>query len=195
MRIDPPLPDIFLITPEPPESARFDMFLERLSHAVSSGVALVQLRAKRLDAVAYRELAERACAICHRHTARLILNGPLPLEDAQSVDADGVHLPSAQLMRCAARPNGARFKLLSAACHSREQLLHAQAIGVDFVTLSPVLPTASHPGEPTLGWPQFQALAAQVSMPVFALGGMTREALPAARACGAYGVAGISAFW
>lgn len=193
MRIDPPLPEILLITPEPPEPARFDVFLERLRHAVSSGVALVQLRAKHLDAVAYCELAERACAICHRHAARLVLNGPL--DDLPSAHADGVHLPSAQLMRCQARPSGARPKLLSAACHSREQLLHAQAIGVDFVTLSPVLPTASHPGEPTLGWAQFQALTAQVSMPVFALGGMTREALQTARARGAYGIAGISAFW
>jgi len=193
MRIDPPLPDILLITPEPPEPARFDVFLERLRHAVSSGVSLVQLRGKRLDAAAYGELAERACAVCHRHAARLVLNGPL--EDSPSVDADGVHLPSAQLMRCHARPSGARPKLLSAACHSREQLLHAQVIGVDFVTLSPVLPTASHPGEPALGWPAFQALAAQVSMPIFALGGMTRDALPTARACGAYGIAGISAFW
>ena len=193
MRIDPPLPDILLITPEPPEPARFDVFLERLRHAVSSGISLVQLRAKHLDAAAYGELAERACAICHRYAARLVLNGPL--EDVPGVDADGLHLPSARLMQCQARPSGARPKLLSAACHSREQLLHAQAIGVDFVTLSPVLPPASHPGEPTLGWSQFEALTVQVSMPVFALGGMTREALPTARARGAYGIAGISAFW
>lgn len=192
MPIDPPLPDTLLITPEPPDPAHFDLFLDRLSRAVSSGIALIQLRAKTLDATTYRDLAQQACALCHRHTARIVLNGPpqIPLD----IDADGLHLPSARLMQLTTRPL-AQPQLISAACHSREQLLHAQAIGVDFVTLSPVQPTASHPGEPTLGWREFQALVEETSLPVYALGGMTRALLATAQAHGAYGIAGISAFW
>lgn len=192
MPIDPPLPDALLITPEPPDPAHFELFLDRLNGALSAGVALVQLRAKTLDADAYRELARRACALCRRHGARLLLNGPL--ESLGDLDADGLHLPSARLMQSSSRPL-AQPKLLSAACHSRDQLLHAQAIGVDFVTLSPVLPTATHPGEPTLGWQQFETLAAQVALPVYALGGMTHALAATARAYGAHGIAGISAFW
>ena len=192
MPIDPPLSDILLITPEPPGDERFDLFLDRLHHAVVSGIALVQLRAKTLDAKAYRRLAGEACAVCHRYDARLILNGGF--DEPGDVDADGLHLPSARLMTCESRPL-ARSTLVSAACHSREQLLHAQRIGVDFVTLSPVLPTTSHPGEPALGWPAFRTLAAEVSLPVYALGGMTHDSLSTARTHGAHGVAGISAFW
>lgn len=192
MPIDPPLPHTLLITPEPPDEAHFDVFLDRLRHAVSAGIALVQLRAKTLDAFAYRELAEQACAVCHRYGARLVLNGPI--EHLDDVDADGLHLPSARLAACKMRPL-VPSKLLSAACHSRDQLLHAQRIGADFVTLSPVLPTPSHPGEPALGWPRFRTLAAQVSLPVYALGGMTPACASNAHAHGAYGIAGISAFW
>lgn len=192
MPLDPPLPDILLITPEPPADACFDGFLDCLHRAVSSGIALVQLRAKTLDAPTYRRLAEQACALCHRYDARIILNGPL--DDPGEVGADGGHMPSARLIRCESRPLPSS-KLLSAACHTREQLLHAQRIGVDLVTLSPVLPTTSHPGEPALGWAQFQTLTAQVAVPVYALGGMTRATLSTARAQGAQGVAGISAFW
>jgi 8-oxo-dGTP diphosphatase len=43
---------------------------------------------------------------------------------------------------------------------------------VDFALLGPVLPTASHPGQPTLGWDGFADLLADAGMPVFALGGM-----------------------
>lgn len=192
MPIDPPLPDALLITPEPPDPAHFEWFLDRLGRALSSGIALVQLRAKTLDAVAYRELARRTCALCRRHGARIVLNGPL--ESLGDLDADGLHLPSARLMQLTSRPL-LRPKLLSAACHSRDQLLRAQAIGVDFVTLSPVLPTRSHPGEPTLGWQQFETLVAQVTLPVYALGGMTRAMAATAHAHGAHGIAGISAFW
>jgi thiamine-phosphate diphosphorylase len=192
MPIDPPLPPTLLITPEPPGDAQLDVFLDRLRHAVSSGVALVQLRAKTLDASAYRALAEQACAVCHRYGARIVLNGPL--EHLNDVDADGLHLPSARLVTCEMR-SLPPSKLLSAACHSRAQLVHAERIGADFVTLSPVLPTQSHPAEPSLGWPRFQTLASQVSLPIYALGGMTPAYASDARAHGAYGIAGISAFW
>uniref|UniRef100_UPI00197E9146 thiamine phosphate synthase n=1 Tax=Burkholderia sp. Ac-20379 TaxID=2703900 RepID=UPI00197E9146 len=85
--------------------------------------------------------------------------------------------------------------LLSAACHDRASLLHAQRIGADLVTLSPVKPTLTHPGAPAMGWAQFAdcvaALPRDRAMAVYALGGMTRADLPQARAHGAHGVAGI----
>ena len=193
-----PLPDLLLITPEPPDISGQAQFLDRLQRAVTGGIALVQLRAKTLDISSYRELTRHVCALCHRYGARVVCNGAFDGLQAWNVlaevGADGIHLPSAPLMHTDERTLP-RSKLLSAACHSSGELLHAQRIGADFVTLSPVLPTTSHPGEPVLGWPRFEALAATVSIPVFALGGMTRELAPVARAHGAHGVAGISAFW
>jgi 8-oxo-dGTP diphosphatase len=52
-----------------------------------------------------------------------------------------------------------------------------------------VLPTASHPGEPGLGWARFAELVAGTPLPVFALGGMRTEMLETARAHGAHGIA------
>jgi len=42
------------------------------------------------------------------------------------------------------------------------------------VLLSPVFPTRSHPGQPTLGPVRFRLLAARAGLPVIALGGMNR---------------------
>jgi thiamine-phosphate pyrophosphorylase len=97
-------------------------------------------------------------------------------------------------MACKVRPNPG-VRLISAACHSVEQLVHAEQIGVDFVTLSPVLLTMSHPDARPLGWDTFSKLAASVSIPIYALGGMSREHLGVAQSKGAYGIAGISGFW
>jgi 8-oxo-dGTP diphosphatase len=69
---------------------------------------------------------------------------------------------------------------LSASCHILVELHHAQNIGVDFVVLAPVMPTATHPGSATLGWEKFEELVAQINMPVYALGCMTVEDLTAA---------------
>lgn len=192
MRPENDLPELLLITPEPPADGAFDDFLVRLRRACSSGVTLVQLRAKHLSADAYAALAAQASTLSREHGARLILNGPVA--DLSVIDADGLHLGSARLMACAHRPVPAS-KLLSAACHTREQLLHAAHIGADFVTLSPVLPTTSHPGAPVLGWQAFAELASLARMPVYALGGMTRAHCATARSHGAHGIAAISGLW
>jgi thiamine-phosphate pyrophosphorylase len=96
-------------------------------------------------------------------------------------------------MNLDARPQG--DYLLSAACHSYEQLQKAQRIGVDFVTLSPVLHTLTHPETEPLGWDAFSKLAETVHFPIFALGGQTNETINTACSYGAYGIAAIRAFW
>jgi thiamine-phosphate pyrophosphorylase len=62
--------------------------------------------------------------------------------------------------------------LALATVHDLDELAAARRIGADAVLLSPVFPTRSHPGAPTLGALRFRAIAARASMPVIALGGM-----------------------
>lgn len=68
-------------------------------------------------------------------------------------------------------------------------------MGVDFVTLSPVQPTQTHPDAQPLGWEQAKALIEGFSKPVFLLGGVGPAEREKAWEAGAQGVAGIRAFW
>jgi len=201
---DATLPRQLLVTPEVTSRAEIASFASRLAQALARGTRLVQLRNRSLDADGYRALAESALALTHAAGAQLLLNPRADVADlwldaanglhADTVPhADGWHLTSARLLACRERPTG--WKLVSAACHDTEQLVHAGRLGVDFVTLSPVLATATHPDATPLGWPAFSALAAQTTLPVFALGGMRADSLTAARNAGAYGIAAIRAFW
>ncbi|EJL94417.1 thiamine monophosphate synthase [Herbaspirillum sp. CF444] len=182
-------PELYLITPEP-EALPF--FLEVLGRSLSSGVKMVQLRSKKLDKEVYSELAQSALKVCREYGARLILNGPL--HDLECVDADGIHLDSCRLLGTQTHPPGYN-KLISASCHSLEELMHAKHIGVDFVTLSPVLATKSHPDATPIGWRKFSEMANSVSLPVYALGGMTRLHVSLAKSFGACGVAAIRGLW
>lgn len=184
------LPTEYLITGEEEDEALFAQRLERA--LVEDGVRLVQLRAKQLDEAAYLARAEGALAICHRHGARLLLNGEPEL--LESVDADGIHLTSERLMSLERRPI-ADGKWLSASTHDRGQLVQAGRVGCDFVTLSPLRTTPSHPEVSPMGWHDFQELVERAAMPVFALGGMTRFDANHARAVGAQGIASIRDFW
>jgi len=59
-----------------------------------------------------------------------------------------------------------------ATAHSLRQLGLAARLGADAALLSPVFPTASHPGGAVLGGVRFRFLAGQTRLPVIALGGM-----------------------
>lgn len=184
------LPSEYLITDEEGDEALFDTRLERALK--EDGVRLVQLRAKGLDDDAYVARAERALALCRQYGARLVINAEP--EMLERVDADGVHLTSARLMTLERRPIS-EDKWLSASTHDKAQLDQAARIGCDFVTLSPLRTTPSHPEVPPIGWHDFQQLVERAGMPVYALGGMTRHDASHARAVGAQGIASIRDFW
>lgn len=59
-----------------------------------------------------------------------------------------------------------------ATAHDMAEILLANLFGADFVMISPVFPTSSHPGAISLGPVRFRTLAARANMPVIALGGM-----------------------
>ena len=184
------LPPHYAITPEPGHDA--GAFLGELDRLLADGVSLVQLRAKHLADDRLRSLAAAALQRTKKAGATLMLNSHVGL--ARELDVDGVHLPSAELMRLNARPLE-RTRWVGASCHDARELAHAAAIGVDFAVLGPVQPTASHTGASTLGWWRFGELCSAAPFPVYALGGMARGDLQEARAAGAQGIAGISAFW
>jgi 8-oxo-dGTP diphosphatase len=151
---------------------------------------LVQLREKNLSRDALRELAQRVVALAHAHGVRVLLNGDVEL--AQEVGADGVQLTGAQLAQLSERP---AVDWCAASCHSAEELRRAEALGCDFVLLSPVLPTKSHPGAPHLGWENFSAIAAGSTIPVYALGGLTHDDMQTAWQHGAHGIALLRQAW
>ena len=186
------LPDAYLITPDLGDTPAAD-FLHHLELRLQAGIRLVQLRAKSLNESEYLLLAREAAALCHRYGARLLLNA-----DAAQVaqaDADGVHLSSGALRRCASRPLATGAGLVAASCHDSEELAQAEAIGADFALLSPVAATASHPDSEPLGWARFEELVAPVPFPVYALGGMGAGDREDAWAHGGQGVAAIRALW
>lgn len=184
------LPTECLITGEEDDD---DVFFTKLERAlVEDQVRLVQLRAKQLDRQAYLTRAEGALALCRKHGARLQLNGEPEL--LNEIDADGIHLTSERLMNLERRPL-AQGKWQSASTHNQEQLDQAGRIGCDFVTLSPLRTTPTHPETAPLGWHDFQQLVETAAMPVFALGGMTRHDANHARGVGSQGIASIRDFW
>ena len=184
------LPSEYLITPDGLDNGPM---LRGIQQAVAGGIKLLQLRAPNGYDPKYRDLAVDAVGLC-AGKAQLMLKGPLEwLGDFPSA---GWHLTSAQLRKYASK--GRPFpkeRWLAASCHDAEELALAELMGVDFVTLSPVQATLTHPGASPLGWDKARQLVAGFNRPVFLLGGVGRPQREQAWDAGAQGVAGIRAFW
>lgn len=183
-------PDRYLITPEPDtdEDAAHQDWYARLARALEAGVRRVQLRTP--TSPARIALAEQAVAR-HRSGVQWLLNRDIELARRLGV---GVHLGGEQLLQLEARPLPAD-QLVAASCHDLAQLQAAQRLGCDFAVLGPVQATDSHPGSPPMGWDTFETLRAQVSLPLYALGGLHPDDITQARRHGAQGIAAVRALW
>jgi 8-oxo-dGTP diphosphatase len=181
------LPPIYAISnvSEMGESAFFQVLEKRLAR----GLKLLQFREHLREPHEIR-LAEQIFSLVGRYGAKMLVNGDVEL--AKRLGAQGVHLPSATLMQLTEKPEGL---MVAASCHNAQELAHAQALGLDLVVLSPVLPTQSHPDTSTLGWGVFAQLIEKIEIPVYALGGMREADLSLAWKAGARGVAMQRAIW
>ncbi|EIC30219.1 MULTISPECIES: Nudix family hydrolase [Methylomicrobium] len=163
--------------------------MEDLHKLLAQGIDLIQARLKTSPHDRIDEFLAIASPLCSKHGAALLINSAVDFGQHRT---HGLHLTARDLLALSERPSGYRW--IGASCHNLQELEHAQKIGADFAVLAPVLPTLTHPETAALGWKRFAALAEGSNIPVYALGGLTKKDLSAARDAGAQGIAGISAF-
>ncbi len=156
------------------------VMLDKLQQRLEQGLKLLQVREPGLRE---RELfTQQVVGRAHRFGCKVLVKEPFP-------QADGIHYTAAQLMDLAARPKGS---LAAASCHTREELERAMQLELDFAVLGPV---KEKRGSAPLGWERFRRIAQHASIPVYAIGGLTRADLEDAWRHGAHGVAMIRGAW
>jgi thiamine-phosphate pyrophosphorylase len=121
-----------------------------------------------------------------RRRALVVMVGGEP-ELAAAWGADGSH------GLCGGRASAPGL-LRSAAVHDLEELKAAEAAGADFVFVSPVFPTRSHPHVRPLGPAGFTAIANEARVPAIALGGMDAAKAQGLGGLNMHGWAGIDAW-
>ncbi|NPB08362.1 MAG: thiamine phosphate synthase [Aquificae bacterium] len=168
-----------------------DDFLGTLRKILERGVRMVQLREKDLPARDLYELALKVRELTKEYGAILLINERFDV--ARAVGAEGVHLPERSFPPSVVKrlfPD----MIVGFSAHSLEGVLYAQKEGADFVTLSPIFKTSSHPEAEPLGPGVLREASRRASIPIYALGGITWERMKLCYRNGAYGIAGISMF-
>ena len=134
--------------------------------------------------------------VCRQHGSQLVINrGSFESHRLNAFDDFRHRHLNSRLLNALRESPFAEDFVLSASCHDVEELRLARRLGCHYAILSTVRPTASHPGRQAKGWFGFKRIAGKAGLPVYALGGVQRRDLVAARYQGAIGVAGITDFW
>ncbi len=139
-----------------------------------------------------REMASYLSKICKRRQIMLYIAQDPSL--AKAVKAGGLHLPEYQISRLPLIRHRYPGLKISTACHSARSLTLASSLGADIAFLSPLFATDSHPGKIGLGIIRAALAKQNVSLPVYALGGIHMQKLASLQALGFSGFGAISFF-
>lgn len=155
-----------------------DDFMGRIEAIASLRPARIILREKDLPAEDYRTLAKRVRTICERWDVPLTLRyapGETPLAGC------GVQLPFGALADAPAQGG------YGVSVHALGEAAALRGSRADYLIAGHIFPTDCKPGLPPRGLDFLRAVCAAADRPVYAIGGVTPERVPAVLEAGGAG--------
>jgi thiamine-phosphate pyrophosphorylase len=165
--------------------------LAAVEEALKGGVKALQIREKDLGTRELLDMAYRMREITGKYSAKLFINDRVDI--ALSVEADGVHLGQNSMPPHAVRKIAKDKFMIGVSAHRIEEAKQAEKGGADFITLGPVYKTPSKLkyGRP-LGVDIIRKAKDEISIPVFAIGGIKKDRIKEVMDADAGGIALIS---
>ncbi len=160
--------------------------------ALRGGATMIQLREKEASTRSLVTAGEQLRAMTRGAGVPLIVNDRIDVTLA--VDADGAHVGQDDMPAALSRRLIGPGRLLGVSTTTLDEALCGEQDGADYLGVGPIFPTGSKAdAAPPTGLDGLAAVAAQVRIPVIAIGGIRIENVEAVIEAGADGVAVISA--
>lgn len=161
--------------------------------SLEGGVTFLQLREKALDGGAFLREAVEIRALCKEFGVPFVVNDDVDV--ALAADADGVHVGQDDMEAGDVRAKVGPGKIVGVSAQTVEQAVRAERRGADYLGVGAVFPTGSKADAVEVSRETLEAICAAVSIPVVAIGGITRENAATLAGTGICGVAVISAIY
>ncbi|MBA3610313.1 MAG: thiamine phosphate synthase [Rubrobacter sp.] len=166
--------------------------VERVTAGVRGGVDIVQLRDKHATREELRPLAEELREVCERGGALFTVNDDIEL--ARLSGADGIHLGGDDATTTQARSTLGLDTVIGRSAGGLEEARAAVKDGADYLGVGAVYATPTKPEGQVAGLDFIRALAREgLSVPWFAIGGVTLDTAPEVAGAGAHGFAVVRA--
>jgi thiamine-phosphate pyrophosphorylase len=166
--------------------------IDVVEQAIQGGVSSVQFRHKGIYTNEAFYLAEQLAALCQKKAVPFIINDRVDI--ALATGAQGVHLGQEDLPLSVARALLGKKRIIGISTHNLYQAMEAQRNGASYIGFGPIFLTRTKTFDhPPIGLTPLEQICRQISIPVFAIGGITTANLADVCQAGAASVAVVSA--
>lgn len=165
----------------------------QVEKAIEGGTTFVQLREKELDHDAFLKEAIEIKALCKEHQIPFVINDEVGI--AIEMDADGVHVGQSDMEAGDVRKAIGPDKILGVSAQTVEQAILAEKKGADYLGVGAVFPTGSKDDADDVSHETLKAICEAVSIPVIAIGGISKDNVHELAGTGICGIAVISAIF
>ena len=159
-------------------------FRQRVEEIAANKPKGIILREKDLTEEAYKRLAEDVLLLCKKYEVPCILHSFV--NAAIELRAESIHLPL-HILRKMDEEKKKLFKHIGASCHSATEAKEAERLGCTYITAGHVFVTDCKKGLEPRGLDFLKSICENVSIPVYAIGGIRRENIQSVRDAGAKG--------
>ena len=161
------------------------------SQAIRGGAKTIQLRDKLRSKKELLPIAQQLRNLCAEHDVLFIVNDYLDL--VLATDADGLHLGQNDLPVGVARKLMPIDKILGCSTSTVNQAITAESEGADYIAVGSIYPTTSKEMAEVIGLDRLRQIRQAVTLPLVAIGGITKDNAAEVMAVGTDSVAVISA--
>lgn len=164
-----------------------------VEQAIDGGVNFVQLREKELAEDLFLEEAKEIKKLCNARKIPFVINDSVDI--ALAMDADGVHVGQSDMEAGDVREKLGPDKIIGVSAQTVEQAKLAEAHGADYLGVGAVFATGSKDDAVEVGPQTLRDICQAVSIPVIAIGGISKENVSQLTGSGICGIAVISAIF
>jgi thiamine-phosphate pyrophosphorylase len=161
--------------------------------ALKGGATFVQLREKELEAGKLLEEAKVIKKLCKKYHVPFVVNDNVDI--AIAVDADGVHIGQKDMEAGNVRELIGRDKILGVSAQTVEQAVLAEKRGADYLGVGAVFHTGTKADADYVSYDTLKEICEAVSIPVVAIGGISKDNIMELSGSGICGIAVISAIF
>lgn len=166
---------------------------EQVEAALKGGVTCIQLREKNLSEEAFLSEAEEIKTLCRRYGVPFIINDNVDL--ALKCGADGVHVGQKDMEAAQVRSRIGDNMILGVSAQTVEQAVLAEKNGADYLGVGAVFSTSTKADAKPVLHSTLQEICRSVSIPICAIGGISKENIMELSGSGVDGVALVSAIF
>ena len=166
---------------------------DQVKKALDGGATFVQLREKNLDREVFLAEAKEIQKLCKEYGVPFVVNDEVSI--AKDIDADGVHVGQSDMEALDVRKILGPDKIIGVSAQTVEQAIIAEKHGADYLGVGAVFTTGSKDDADDVSHETLKAICEAVSIPVIAIGGITKDNVAELAGSGICGVAVISAIF